>query len=59
MIKCTKCHDKEGYLALYELKENGTKVWRTDLCDSCEEEIFKNNTEIRKQHPNMKFKEVL
>ena len=39
--------DVYGY-ALFELFENFTKKWRTNLCDQCEKNIFKHNRAIRK-----------
>lgn len=42
--------------ALYELMEDGTKVWRSNLCLKCHNLIEKKNREIQWLYPE--FKEV-
>ena len=50
--------NETGRFALYELRPNLTKVWRTDLCDECETRIYYNNASLRKGHKIEEFKEV-
>jgi len=59
MKECTfnNCK-KEGKFALYELRADLTKVWRTDLCSEHEKEIAKRSQELRKEHDIRCFKEV-
>ena len=48
---------KRGYLALYELMDDMTKVWRTNLCDEHENLIAKHNAELKRVHNIKEFKE--
>ena len=63
IVNCTRCHkpvfDVKGQslFATYELTKNG-KIWRTDICDVCEDEIFHNNQILKNQYPNMKWEEI-
>lgn len=49
----------EGLYALYQLRPDMTKVWRTDLCDSHERWIAGKNTKLRAEHQTTEFKEVV
>ena len=47
-----------GKFAIYELKHDFTKVWRTDLCDRHEKLIASSNSILRKQYTVSKFRET-
>ena len=55
--KCFYCESK-GRFALYELRDDMTKVWRPTLCDFHEKLIADHNVEFKKAHALKEFKEV-
>ena len=59
MTDCTygKCH-RQGKYSLYQLRENLTKIWRTDLCFYHESMIVQENASILKGHKIREFREV-
>ena len=53
IIICTRCGDDvraDRVYALYQLKNDGTKVWRTDLCSDCDISIDHSNAQIKKYY---------
>lgn len=34
------------------------KMWVTNICDKCEEEIYQQNRKLERLYPNVKFVEV-
>jgi len=56
--ECTTEHcSNKGVYALFEYFANGTKIWRTDLCEKCEKAIAKRNAELRAKFPIGRFVE--
>jgi hypothetical protein len=55
--RCGKNRDSRNF-ALYELFEDGSKEWRTNLCDKCDKFIAQNNKAIEQEYPLIKFKDT-
>jgi ribosomal protein S27AE len=57
--RCSKCGSIfiKPY-ALYELRDDGTKIWRTNLCSKCDSLIAKNNNLIKVYSADKVFVEV-
>ena len=59
MVKCTygDCNN-EGQYATYQLFADGTKRWRTDLCDRHEKLIVNLNGAVKSEHSYKEYREV-
>jgi len=50
--------NKSGKFALYQLNDNLTKTWRTDLCSHHDSLIAEQNAILKRTHKILEFKEV-
>lgn len=55
--KC-ECCNAPGPFALYELRDDLTKIWRSNLCTVCDRRITRNNELLKKVFCIEDFKEV-
>ena len=61
-MKLVRCNydscERHGSFALFELREDLTKVWKTNICRFHEGKIVDRNQQLKKEHDIIEFQEV-